>query len=114
MKCVHWVRAHTYKALKEGFFPIVVGGDSSLMLGTIQAMRRHQDNTKLLLLDHSQRKAARTAKARNENIDQLGLSYLAGEAPLYRHLKCVDIEQDVCILGGSPLKNPHNAKCVKP
>ena len=69
MKCVHWVRAHTYKALKEGFFPIVIGGDSSLMLGTVQAMRRHQDNTKLLMLDHSQRRTSKSAKGKHENID---------------------------------------------
>ena len=84
------------------------------MLGTVQAMRRHQDNTKLLMLDHSQRKSSRVAKAKNENIDQLALSYLSGKVPLYGHLKCLDVEQDVCIFGGSPLQDPHNTQYVRP
>ena len=34
------VRQHTYQALKDGYFPIILGGDNSLSLGTILAMKK--------------------------------------------------------------------------
>lgn len=45
------VRKHTYNALKDGFFPVVLGGDNSLSLGTILAMKKYAPNTQTLWLD---------------------------------------------------------------
>lgn len=45
------LRRHTFKAFKEGFYPIVVGGDNSQILGTVLGMKKFRPAAKAIILD---------------------------------------------------------------
>jgi len=45
------LRRHTYQALKDGYYPIVVGGDNDQVLGAMLGMKRFQPGAKALILD---------------------------------------------------------------
>ena len=45
------IKRQTLQAMKDGFYPIVIGGDKTQCLDTISAMKEHEPNTKLLWVD---------------------------------------------------------------
>lgn len=45
------LRNHTYQAFKDGYYPIVVGGDNSQALGAVLGMKRFRPAAKALILD---------------------------------------------------------------
>jgi arginase family enzyme len=45
------MRKQTSEALKNGYYPIVLGGDRSISLGAIQAAKKHAKDTQVLWMD---------------------------------------------------------------
>lgn len=45
------MQRHTFQAFKDGFYPIVVGGDNSQALGAYRAMKRFRPAAKVVVLD---------------------------------------------------------------
>lgn len=45
------LRAQTYAALKEGYYPVVLGGDHSQAIGSIAGLKKMYPDAKLLWLD---------------------------------------------------------------
>jgi arginase family enzyme len=45
------LRKHTYQAFKDGYFPIVVGGDNTQILGSILGMKKFRPSAKAVILD---------------------------------------------------------------
>lgn len=45
------LRKHTYQAFKDGYFPLVVGGDNSQMLGSTLGMKKFRPAAKSIILD---------------------------------------------------------------
>lgn len=88
------LREQTYKALKDGFYPIVLGGDQSQAIGSISGMKSFMPDAKLLWID-----AHLDAKSHEANRDVNGmpLSFLSGKVPGFQ--ACVDIEKDLCYFG---------------
>ena len=92
------LRSQTQKALHDGFYPLIVGGDSTLVIATIQAMKNYSPNSKILLFD-SQMTQASDLSLEQQELDKLALSLLSGQVPIFKHLSCLELENDVCILG---------------
>lgn len=45
------LRKQTLQALKDGYYPIVLGGDHSQAIGSIAGMKRFQPDTKIIWID---------------------------------------------------------------
>jgi arginase family enzyme len=48
------VKMQTYQALKDGFYPIVLGGDNTQGLGSVPAMKQYMPQAKLLWIDSNE------------------------------------------------------------
>ena len=119
MASLNQLRSQTQQALLDGYYPLIVGGDSSLVIATIQAMKNHSPNSKILIFDSQMTKASDLTLEQQE-LDKLALSLLSGQVPIFEHLSCLQPENDVCILGNqqqgdfaAPYISPKNYKSDK-
>jgi len=92
------LRNQTYKALQEGYFPIVLGGDHSQAIGSISGMKKMYPDGKLIWID-AHIDANTPASSPSRNAHGMPLSYLAGVVPLYKHWNCVNTKKDLCYFG---------------
>jgi len=92
------LRNQTYKALKEGYYPIVLGGDHSQAIGSIAGMKKMFPDGKLIWVD-AHIDANTPASSPSRNAHGMPLAYLSGEVPFHRHWNCVDMEKDLCYFG---------------
>jgi len=92
------LRNQTYKALQDGYFPIVLGGDHSQAIGSIAGMKKMHPDGKLIWIDaHIDANTPSSSPSRNAH--GMPLAYLAGSVPLYKHWNCVNLEKDLCYFG---------------
>lgn len=98
MKSSEQLKRQTYQALKDGYYPIVLGGDHSQAIGSISGMKKAHPNGKIIWIDaHIDANTPESSPTRNAH--GMPLSYLAGLIPLQRHWQCVKIEKDLCYFG---------------
>ena len=45
------LKRHTFQAFKDGYFPIVIGGDNTQMLGAMMGMKKFRPTTKAIIMD---------------------------------------------------------------
>lgn len=91
------LKRQTYKALKEGYFPIVLGGDHSQAIGSIAGFKHMYPNDKILWLDaHLDANTPKSSPSGNAH--GMPLSYLIGQVPLAQQWKCVDLK-DITYFG---------------
>jgi len=98
IKSSQQLRNQTFKALKDGYYPIVLGGDHSQAIGSIAGMKRLYPDAKLIWVD-AHIDANTPASSPSKNAHGMPLAYLSGMVPLHTHWKCVDIEKDLCYFG---------------
>jgi arginase len=92
------LRNQTIKALKEGYFPIVLGGDHSQAIGSIAGMKRFMPDTKIIWVDaHIDANTPESSPSRNAH--GMPLAFLSGMLPMFNNWKCVDIQKDLCYFG---------------
>lgn len=88
----------TARALSEGYYPIVVGGDHSQAIGSISGMKKVYKDASIIWIDaHIDANTPESSPSRN--IHGMPLSYLLGLVPLQRHWKCLKEEKDLCYFG---------------
>jgi len=88
----------TYKALRQGFYPIVLGGDHSQAIGSIHGMKTAIPDAKLLWMDaHIDANTPTSSPSRNAH--GMPLAYLSGEVPGFQNLNCVDLSKDLAYFG---------------
>lgn len=89
---------HTYAALKDGYYPIVVGGDHSQAIGSISGLKKAYPDAKLLWMDaHIDANTPESSPSRNAH--GMPLAYLSGIVPFHRAWKCMDLDKDLCYFG---------------
>jgi arginase len=92
------LRNQTTKALKEGYFPIVLGGDHSQAIGSIAGMKRFMPDTKIIWVDaHIDANTPETSPSRNAH--GMPLAFLSGQVPMHKNWECVNIQKDLCYFG---------------
>ena len=92
------LRNQTYKALKEGFYPIVLGGDHSQAIGSIAGMKKFAPDGKVIWID-AHIDANTPASSPSKNAHGMPLAYLSGIVPLHKHWNCMDMSKDICYFG---------------
>ena len=92
------LRNQTYKALRDGYFPIVLGGDHSQAIGSVAGMKKYAPDTKLLWVD-AHIDANTPASSPSKNAHGMPLAYLSGIVPFQKHWKCLDMAKDICYFG---------------
>lgn len=71
------LRNQTFKALREGYYPIVLGGDHSQAIGSIAGMKRYMPDTKIIWIDaHIDANTPESSPSRNAH--GMPLAYLTG------------------------------------
>lgn len=45
------LRQQTHQALKDGYYPIVIGGDKTQAIGSVSGMKMHKPSTKLIWIN---------------------------------------------------------------
>ena len=89
------LRNQTTKALKDGYFPIVLGGDHSQAIGSIAGMKRFMPDTKIIWVDaHIDANTPESSPSRNAH--GMPLAFLSGMVPMFKNWSCVDIQRDLC------------------
>lgn len=92
------LRNQTFKALREGYYPIVLGGDHSQAIGSIAGMKRFMPDTKIIWIDaHIDANTPESSPSRNAH--GMPLAYLTGQISKHRQWTCVDIQKDLCYFG---------------
>lgn len=88
----------TAQAIREGFFPVVLGGDHSQAIGSIHGAKQIKPDCKLLWLD-AHIDANTPMSSPSGNAHGMPVSFLSGLVPFHRTWNCVDIERDLCYFG---------------
>lgn len=71
------LRNQTFKALREGYYPIVLGGDHSQAIGSIAGMKRFMPEAKIIWIDaHIDANTPESSPSRNAH--GMPLAYLTG------------------------------------
>lgn len=92
------LKLQTYKALQEGYFPIVLGGDHSQAIGSIMGFKSMHPHGKIVWIDaHVDANTPDSSPSRNAH--GMPLAYLSGIVPLHKHWDCVDLKKDLCYFG---------------
>jgi arginase family enzyme len=92
------LRNQTFKALKEGYYPIVLGGDHSQAIGSIAGMKKFMPDTKIIWIDaHIDANTPDSSPSRNAH--GMPLAYLTGQINQHKHWTCVDMRKDLCYFG---------------
>ena len=92
------LQLQTYKALKDGYYPIVLGGDHSQAIGSISGMKKMFPNGKIIWVD-AHIDANTPSSSPSGNAHGMPLSYLSGIVPMYKHWDCVNMDKDLCYFG---------------
>lgn len=92
------LQEQTAKALEEGFYPIVLGGDHSQAIGSISGMKKVYPDAKIVWID-AHIDANTPESSPSGNAHGMPLVYLAGMVPGQEHWKCVDIASELCYFG---------------
>ena len=90
--------------MRDGYFPLILGGDGSATLGTVQAMKKHAPNTKTLWVDSIIEIPMSEAK---ESDSLSSLQLLTGINSPVTDQKCLDANELVFI--GAKESNNFNA-----
>lgn len=88
----------TAKALRDGYFPVVLGGDHSMAIGSVAGLKSVHPNSKIIWMD-AHIDANTPDSSPSGNIHGMPLAYLTGVVPFQRHWRCVNLENDVCYFG---------------
>lgn len=88
----------TAKALREGYFPVVLGGDHSMAIGSVAGLKSVHPNSKIIWMD-AHIDANTPDSSPSGNIHGMPLAYLSGVVPFHRHWRCVNMDDDVCYFG---------------
>jgi arginase len=90
------LRHQTHQALKDGFYPIVLGGDQSQAIGSIAGMKSFMPDAKLIWID-----ADPDAKIPSylSETNRMPMSFLSGKVPGHRDWAGVDVQKEVCCFG---------------
>ena len=88
----------TSRAIRDGYFPLVVGGDHSQAIGSIHGMKQHYPDAKLLWID-AHIDANTPMSSPSGNAHGMPVAYLSGLVPFYRQWKCLDVDKDLCYFG---------------
>lgn len=92
------LRQATARALQQGFYPIVVGGDHSQAIGSIAGLKDIHPDAKLIWMD-AHIDANTPDSSPSGNAHGMPLAYLSGIVPRHESWKCVDIAKDLCYFG---------------
>lgn len=89
----------TTDAIKDGFFPIVLGGDHSQAIGSVGAFKKlYGSQGKILWIDaHYDVNTPVTSPSGNAH--GMPLAYLSGYVPGHENMKCMDMAKDICYFG---------------
>ena len=92
------LRNQTVKALQDGYFPIVLGGDHSQAIGSVAGFKKMYKDGKIIWMDaHIDANTPMSSPSRNAH--GMPLAYLSGLVPMHKHWNCVDVEKDLCYFG---------------
>lgn len=92
------LRDATEKALREGYFPVVVGGDHSQALGSIAGAKKFKKDARILWIDaHIDANTPESSPSKNAH--GMPLSFLTGRVPGYEDWACVSIKDDLTYFG---------------
>jgi arginase len=92
------LKRQVHQALKDGYYPIVLGGDHSQAIGSIAGMKRMFPNGKVIWIDaHIDANTPTSSPSRNAH--GMPLAYLSGLVDGYKHWKCFNMESDICYFG---------------
>jgi len=93
-----YLKRATQKALRDGYFPVVLGGDHSMAIGSVAGLRSVHPSTKIIWMDaHIDANIFDTSPS--GNMHGMSLAYLSGVVPFHRHWKCLNLDQDLCYFG---------------
>lgn len=92
------LRNQTYQALKDGYYPIVLGGDHSQAIGSIAGLKKAYPDAKLLWMD-AHIDANTPSSSPSQNMHGMPLAYLSGMVPFHTQWKCLDMSRDICYFG---------------
>ena len=82
--------------MKDGFYPIVIGGDKTQCHGSISAMKEHEPNTKLLWVDSS------SSSDQSKDESYRTLEYLRGRKVPEGHSQIQQLgDKDLTIFGAT-------------
>lgn len=98
MESANNLKRATAKAVRDGYFPIVFGGDHSMSIGSVSGVKSVHPETKLIWMD-AQVGAHTPDTTPSGNVNGMPLAYLCGVVPFHRHWKCINMDQDVCYFG---------------
>lgn len=93
------LKLQTLKAFKDGYFPIVLGGDHSQAIGSVAAFKKmFNGGGKIIWIDaHFDVNTPMTSPSRNAH--GMPLAYLSGYVEGFEHMNCMDMEKDICYFG---------------
>ena len=92
------LRKHTARALQEGYYPIVLGGDHSQAIGSVAGLKSVYPEAKLLWMD-AHIDANTPSSSPSKNAHGMPLAYLSGIVPGHSDWKCVDLATDLIYFG---------------
>lgn len=82
------LRRRTAEALRDGFYPIIVGGDHTQTIGTISASKNYYKDARILWID------AHINSSLKNTDDANPLAYLTGMLKDSQDFACIDIKKD--------------------
>jgi arginase len=88
----------TVRAIKEGYFPVVLGGDHSQAMGSLAGYKKMFPDGRIIWID-AHIDANTPSSSPSGNAHGMPLAFLSGQVPKYRNMKCVDMDKDVCYFG---------------
>jgi arginase len=93
------LRLQTMQAFKDGYFPVVLGGDHSQAIGSVGAFKKmYNANAKILWIDaHFDVNTPLSSPSRNAH--GMPLAYLSGYVKGFEHMNCMDMDKDICYFG---------------
>lgn len=89
----------TTDALKDGFFPVVLGGDHSQAIGSVGAFKKMYGSQGKILWIDAHFDVNTPVSSPSGNAHGMPLAYLSGFVPGYEHMKCMDMAHDICYFG---------------
>lgn len=88
----------TYRAIKEGYFPIVFGGDHSQALGSLSGYKKMHPFGRIIWID-AHIDANTPSSSPSRNFHGMPLAFLSGNVPGHKNWHCLDMDRDICYFG---------------
>ena len=88
----------TFRALRDGYFPIVLGGDHSQAMGSLGGFKKFSPDGRIIWID-AHIDANTPTSSPSGNAHGMPLSFLSGEVPEFNNMKCVNMNHDICYFG---------------